>query len=94
MNTRDILGAAIDKVTTAERLRERPAGEQVMDRAVDAFKALTGSALSARDGWLFLASFKMAQTATGVHLLDDYIQIAVYASRAGEAAEDASRIGS
>ena len=62
--------------------------ERSMSRCVAAFNALTGHALTTRDGWMFMVALKAARaTATPNGKLDDYIDGAAYFGLAGESVE-------
>src|SRR5690606_4743070 len=60
----DILQRAAQHMQDRAAARDQPGGERSMRRTVDAFNALTGHALSERDGWLFMAVLKMARATT------------------------------
>ncbi|WP_219909548.1 DUF6378 domain-containing protein [Chromobacterium haemolyticum] len=79
--------------TAAQTMKERAAsrdrvevGERSMKRAVEAFNALTGAALSEVQGWQFMAVLKLARANGGKFHLDDYVDGAAYMALAGEAA--------
>lgn len=79
-----VLRSAIEAMQSRAADRD-VAQERSMARSVAAFNAITGSKLSERDGWLFMAILKAtraASTATGV--MDDYIDGAAYFALAGE----------
>ncbi|KAF1005432.1 MAG: hypothetical protein GAK28_03184 [Luteibacter sp.] len=80
----DILRQAAQTIDdrAAERDQEQ---ERSMGRAVAAFNALTGHQMSERDGWLFMATLKIARaTNTPTGNPDDYIDLAAYGALAGE----------
>lgn len=84
----DILKRAAQHMEDRAVARDQPGGERSMTRTVDAFNALTGHAISERDGWMFMVVLKAARactTATG--LADDYDDMAAYSGLAGEAAQ-------
>lgn len=85
----DILQRAAQHMQDRAAARDQPGGERSMRRTVDAFNALTGHALSERDGWLFMAVLKMARaTTTPAGTPDDYEDLAAYAALAGESAQE------
>lgn len=84
MKAPDILKAAAGHLEARAASRDTVA-ERSMARTVTAFNALTGHALSERDGWLFMATLKAARactTPTGIP--DDYEDGAAYFALAGE----------
>jgi len=60
--------------------------ERSMARTVAAFNALTGHALTERDGWLFMVTLKAARATAGAHNGDDYTDGSAYFALAGECA--------
>jgi hypothetical protein len=67
--------------------RDSAEGERSMARCVDAFNAITGTALSERDGWLFMAVLKATRAcSTPTGRPDDYEDGAAYFALAGESA--------
>lgn len=68
--------------------RDAPEGERSMERTVNTFNALTGLALSEREGWIFMTVLKLthAQTSANNSTLnpDDYIDGAAYLALALE----------
>lgn len=87
-----ILLQAADTIRERGKLRDNPAGERSMARAVASFNALVGGdkRLTELEGWLFLCQLKMARATSGKPHLDDYTDLAGYAALAAEcvAAED------
>lgn len=84
----DILKRAAQHMEDRAAQRDQPGGERSMTRTVAAFNALTGHALSERDGWIFMVVLKAARactTSTGI--ADDYEDLAAYAGLAGESAQ-------
>lgn len=74
-----------DRAATRDQVQA--GGERSMSRTVAAFNALTGHALSEREGWLFMLVLKVARaTNTPTGIPDDYEDAAAYAGLAGEAA--------
>ncbi len=84
----DILAMAAGHLRERAATRDQPGGERSMARTVAAFNALTGHTLSERDGWLFMATLKMARACTTARGLDDdYEDLCAYGALAGEAAQ-------
>lgn len=84
----DILKRAAQHMEDRAAARDQPGGERSMKRTVDAFNALTGHALTERDGWMFMAVLKAARACTTpTGLADDYEDGAAYFGLAGEAAQ-------
>lgn len=81
-----ILQIAADAIADRAAARDQPSGERSMARTVAAFNAITGHALSEREGWLFMAQLKAARAWGGNHHADDYVDGAAYFGLAGEAA--------
>jgi hypothetical protein len=80
-----ILRAAAQHLQDRAALRDQPAGERSMARTVSAFNALTGHAISERDGWLFMVALKAARACTTPSgIADDYQDGAAYFALAGE----------
>lgn len=78
--------AAVMRERAAQR--DKPGGERSMAATVTAFNALTGHALSERDGWFFMLALKMARAcATPTGRPDDYVDLVAYSGLAGECAE-------
>lgn len=84
MNAPDILITAADTIAERGTQRDHADGERSMARAVAAYNALTGHALTERDGWMFMAVLKAARAQGGRDRLDDYIDGAAYFALAGE----------
>lgn len=82
----DLLVQASDAIEQRAKLRDQPSGERSMLRTVQAFNALHGTHLSEVDGWHFMALLKLARATAGATHLDDYIDMAAYATLAGESA--------
>lgn len=82
-----ILDAARGHLESRAALRDQAGGERSMARTVTAFNAITGHALSERDGWLFMATLKATRAATTAKgIPDDYQDGAAYFALAGESA--------
>lgn len=92
-NAVDILIAAADAISNRADQRDCQNGERSMGRAAATFNALTGHALSERDGWVFMAILKLSRAQEGRHIIDDYMDGAAYITLAGESidAEDQSK---
>ena len=82
----EILAAAAQCISDRAATRDLPA-ERSMARTVAAFNALTGHALTERDGWLFMVALKAARATAGSHNPDDYTDGAAYFALAGESAQ-------
>lgn len=86
----DILRAGVEAIGDRALERDQPDGERTSARAVRIFNAITArtgpAALTALDGWLFLAALKLARSQQGRFKLDDYVDLAAYAALAGECA--------
>jgi len=80
----DLLRSAAQIIEERGKERDLPHGERSMRRAVEAFNALTGRALSETEGWLFMAVLKIARSRAGNGCLDDYLDGAAYIALAGE----------
>ena len=81
----DILSAG------ARHMNERAAtydkgGERSIPTAVVAFNAITGAALTAEQGWLFMALLKATRSQQGDYRADSYEDGAAYFALAGEQA--------
>ncbi|MBN8921620.1 MAG: hypothetical protein BGP10_15860 [Rhodanobacter sp. 68-29] len=83
----DILANAAAAIDQRAAARDHAQGERSMARAVHAFNAMYGCALSEVQGWQFMALLKMARSTGGKLHIDDYIDQSAYAALAGEAAE-------
>ena len=89
MKAPDFLRKAAQHIEDRAAARDKPEGERSMERCVAAFNAITGHALTERDGWLFMVVLKAARacnTPTGQR--DDYEDLAAYAALAGETLPD------
>jgi hypothetical protein len=67
--------------------RDQPQGERSMCRAVEAFNALTGHAITEPQGWLFMAVLKMARATAGNYQPDDWVDGAAYMALGAESEE-------
>lgn len=87
-----ILAAAKADIAQRGPLRDQANGERSMGRAIAAFNALHGTALSEVQGWQLQALLKLARATGGKHHADDYQDGAAYVALAGEAAaQEAAR---
>lgn len=74
-----------EQVMSAKGAERDVAQERSMARCVVAFNAITGSHLTERDGWLFMAVLKATRAAsTPKGVPDDYVDGAAYFALAGE----------
>ena len=67
--------------------RDLAKGERSMARCVRIFNAATGRDLSAREGWLFMLSLKLARMGAGKYKRDDYDDHTGYSALMAEEAE-------
>lgn len=89
MSAQDILRKGAQHIDDRAAARDQAGGERSMARTVAAFNALTGHALSERDGWLFMVQLKAARaTNTPTGIPDDYEDMAAYSALAGECVSD------
>lgn len=65
---------------------DKPEGERSMGATVEAFKAVTGHALTEEQGWLFMTLLKAVRSQQGAYRADSYEDGAAYFALAGEAA--------
>lgn len=87
MKAPEILERGAQHMRDRAASRDQAGGERSMLRTVTAFNALTGHALSERDGWLFMVALKAARACTTeTGLPDDYEDGAAYFGLAGESA--------
>lgn len=85
MKAQDILRQSAQHIDDRAATRDQAEGERSMARTVAAFNALTGHALTERDGWLFMVALKAARaTNTPTGIPDDYQDGAAYFALAGE----------
>jgi hypothetical protein len=85
VNADDFLAQARATIASRKSDRDR-ANERSMPRIVAAFNALTGNALSERDGWIFMVVLKLARAEVGSGNPDHYVDGAAYFALAGESA--------
>jgi hypothetical protein len=74
--------------TIDQRAQQRDTvAERSMARTVAAFNGLTGRDLTEEEGWLFMATLKLARAAGGrTYHRDDYVDAAAYVALLGERA--------
>lgn len=90
----EILRKGAQHIEDRAAARDQPTGERSMARTVGAFNALTGHALTERDGWLFMVALKAARAcASPAGVPDDYEDMAAYAALAGESVAVAPPVG-
>lgn len=82
-----ILTRAYEHLQDRAATYDKPEGERSMSATVDAFRAITGVAMSTEQGWLFMAVLKAARSQQGAFKADNYEDGAAYFALAGEAAE-------
>lgn len=86
----EFLQKALDAISNraAERDQEQ---ERSMARCVNVFNALTGHALSEREGWMFMVCLKAVRAQGGRLQRDDYVDGGAYFALAGESAVQEER---
>lgn len=85
MKAPDILKSAAAIIEQRGSERDQPGGERSMARTIATFNALTGHALTERDGWAFMVALKLARAyASPTGVPDDYKDGAAYMALAGE----------
>lgn len=74
--------------TIDQRAQQRDTvAERSMARTVSAFNGLTGRDLTEEEGWLFMATLKLARASGGrTYRRDDYVDAAAYIALLGERA--------
>lgn len=80
------LEEAKDQMDARAKLRDTPGGERTAKKIADVFNAITGSNITEEDAWTFLIVLKMVRAQSGKYNRDDYVDMAAYASLAGETA--------
>jgi hypothetical protein len=66
--------------------RDAPQGERSMAQTVEIFEAITGVALTERQGWTFMLALKLARSTRGKPNPDHFVDLAGYAALLGECA--------
>lgn len=85
-----ILNRAAADIQQRAALRDQPHGERSMARAVAAFNAMFGYALTVAEGWQFMELLKMSRGAAGSYHADDHLDRVAYAALAAEAEAEAN----
>lgn len=80
------LSQAAAEMKDRAALRDAPDGERSMGKAVAAFNALYGHAVTETQGWQLMALLKMARSSQGKYSEDDYTDEVAYAALAAESA--------
>ena len=88
MNPSDVLRAAAEHMEDRASTYDAPSGERSMESTVAMFNALMGGDrfMSTEQGWLFMAILKIVRSQQGEFRLDNYQDLAAYASLAAEEA--------
>lgn len=82
----EILQAAQSHMDDRASTYDKPEGERSMSATVEAFKAITGVALTEEQGWMFMAVLKAVRSQQGDYRADSYEDGAAYFALAGESA--------
>lgn len=90
MEAADILVGAAETLVQRGAIRDQHA-ERSMSRIVAAFNSLTGHQLTENEGWIFMATLKLARASGGKPHVDDWLDLAGYAALGGE--HCAARVG-
>lgn len=86
MTAQDVIQLGLDAISDRAASRDLPGGERSMGRAVAAFNAMYGTALTETMGWQFQVLLKMSRAAVGELNTDDYVDQSAYSGLAGESA--------
>lgn len=86
MKAPQFLQAGLDAMQQRAATYDKPEGERSMGATVEAFRAITGHAITEEQGWLFMAILKAVRSQQGNYSADSYIDGAAYFGLAGEAA--------
>lgn len=86
MKAQDVLEAAAGHMKDRAATYDKPEGERSMGATVEAFKAVTGIAVSETQGWLFMALLKAVRSQQGEFRADSFEDGAAYFALAGESA--------
>lgn len=89
MKAPQFLQAGLDAMQQRAATYDKPEGERSMSATVEAFKAITGHAITEEQGWLFMAILKAVRSQQGNYSADSYVDGAAYFGLAGEAAHKA-----
>lgn len=87
----EILQAAQQHMKDRAKKYDNPKGERSMAATVTAFNAVTGSAMTEEQGWLFMVMLKAVRSQQGDYHADSYEDCAAYISLAGECASKQDR---
>jgi hypothetical protein len=87
----DYLNQCIDTIEERGKLRDSPQGERSMGKAVAAFNAIFGTALTETQGWQFMQLLKLARMSAGVYHEDDYVDNIAYGALAAESSAKEAR---
>lgn len=82
----DILRQAAETIDNRAAQRDQPNGERTAARAAAAFTALYGIEITAVHVWRLLELVKIARSAYGVYVEDDFLDGVAYAALAAEEA--------
>lgn len=86
MNAHQILEKAAQHMKDRAKRYDNPSGERSMSATVAAFNAVTDSAMTEEQGWLFMVLLKAVRSQQGDYYADSYEDCAAYISLAGECA--------
>ena len=86
MKAPNFLQAGLDAMQQRAATYDKPEGERSMSATVEAFRAITGHAITEEQGWLFMAILKAVRSQQGNYSADSYVDGAAYFGLAGEAA--------
>ena len=86
MKAPQFLQAGLDAMQQRAATYDKPEGERSMSATVEAFRAITGHAITEEQGWLFMGLLKMVRSQQGGFRADNYEDLAAYAGLQGEAA--------
>ena len=86
LNATDYMEQAAEQMEDRAASRDQEDGERSMARAVVAFNAIYGHALSETEGWQFMSLLKKSRGAGGCYREDDYVDDIAYAALAAESA--------
>ena len=89
LSAADFLRAGLGHMEDRAATYDQPSGERSMSKTVAAFNALNGTALTAEQGWQFMALLKIARATQGDFRADNYEDLAAYAGLMGESAGEA-----
>lgn len=93
MNAQDILEAGIGHMMDRAATYDKPQGERSMAATVEAFRAVSGVAMTEEQGWLFMLLLKAVRSQQGAYRADSYEDGVAYFALAGECAYNTRRQG-